>query len=198
VTALLTDDTVINNGMGAIDPTQDAMDGSGFDLATQSVVTSKSGTLGLPNDGTFPADANHPQLHLGWNNANDGPNSRILLPGDTVWFEVPKETYAGLQIYALSTEGGALAQITLTYGDQSTDVRNINFGDWASASAPPSVFVLASGLNRIGNAKVIDPTVVYMAGANLSPDPSKKVMMVGVSNTPGNTGRIVFYGAAGW
>jgi hypothetical protein len=184
-----------------MDMVQAPMDASNYDLITQTAANAKSAGLnGLPDDAVFPANADHPKIHLGWSNASDGPNSRVVKMGGTFNIKVPSDTYTQLQVYALSTEGKSTIQFTLNYADLSTDVQTIVFGDWYDDPAPAGQFFIVNGLNRIGGAPAqtvdfaADPAI---AGVNLSPNPAKTLVSVDVNHLVSG-GWFVFYGAAGW
>jgi hypothetical protein len=202
VSALLVDDTVVNNGLGALDSVQTGIDGQSNGMPTQSVATALGGAngVGLPDNATFAADGNHPLVHLGWDNANNGPNSRIVLTNGSFTLPVPADTYTQLQVYAISSEGPSAMKFTLTYSDATTDVRNITFGDWYDDPAASGLFFLINGLDRIGPP----PGQMYqpehdpaMAGTNLNPDPAKTLVSVQAMHLASN-GWFVFYGATGW
>ena len=200
VSALLVDDTIVNNGVGVLDATQVPMDGSGYDLLTAAVGKQLGGAnaVGLPNNATFAADANHPLVHLGWDNSNDGPNSRVVKSGFSFTLPVPVDTYAQLQVYGLSTEGTSSMQFTLTYSDATTDIRNITFPDWYTDPAPAGQFFLINGLDRIGAGLVFDSSKdPAVAGVNLNPNPAKTLVSVFVNHLASN-GWFTFYGSTGW
>jgi hypothetical protein len=202
VSALLLHDTIVNNGNGGvIDAVQDGVDGQANKLATQSVADKLHAgfvNVALPDTGTFAADGNHPFLQLGWNNANDGFNSRIVKQGGTFTIPVPADTYTQFQVYAVSSEGNSSMQFTLHYSDGSTDVRNITFGDWYNDPAGTGTFFIINGLDRVtatGAYEVQkDPA---MAGANLNPTTTKTLTSVDVNHLTSN-GWFVFYGATAW
>jgi hypothetical protein len=197
--SVLVDDTILNNGTGALDPTQTALDGSGYVLVTQSAATALggSGAHGLPNDAYFPANASHPEVKLHWNNADDGPNSRLMKPGDSFSFAVPMTTYTQVQIYGLSTEGASSVKFTLTYSDASTDVRTITFPDWFADPAAPGQFFLIDGLDRVGSGVFQPSRDPAISGVNLDPNPGKELVSITLlSSTTSN--RFTLFGAAAW
>jgi hypothetical protein len=202
VSSVLTDDTVVNNGAGAMDLQQVTMDNNANALATQSAATALggAGASGLPDNGFFPADANHPDVQLHWDNASNGPNSRVVPPGGPAFsFPMAPAAYTQLQVYMLSTEGTSSVVFTLTYSDASTELRDIQLNDWFDDPSPPSQFFLIDGLDRasiLGDAidAAHDPAI---SGINLNPNPSKTLTSVKAALTPGG-GWLVFYGATAW
>jgi hypothetical protein len=201
VSALLIHDTIVNNGAGALDATQDGIDFNRNNMVTQSAanqIRPGSTNYGLPDNATFAADGNHPVLHLGWDNANDGPNSRIMKPGDASFtIPVPADTYTQFQVYAISSEGTSSMQFTLNYSDGTTDTRTVSFADWFNNAATGTFYVI-DGLDRITSTMTYEASHnPAMVGANLTPNAAKTLTSVAVNHQTSN-GWFVFYGAAGW
>jgi EGF domain len=200
VGALLVDDVVVNTVGGVLDTTQSGIDGVGNNLMTQSAANQiRPGftNAGIPDDATFAADANHPLLKLGWSNADDGPNARIVKSGSFT-ITVPSRTYTQFQIFAVSTEGKSVMQFALNYDDGTTETRNVTFGDWYDDPAPAGTFYIINGLDRATNTNTYqqerDPAI---AGANLNPNTGKTLTSVVVNHQP-SVGWFVFFGALGW
>ena len=201
VKALLTADTVLNNGAaGGLDPVQDAIDGTGYMMVTQSAANQLrpgSTNYGLPDNATFAKDANHPALHLTWDNADDGFNSRIVKTGDTFTIPVPPTTYTQFQVFTVSSEGSSSMQFTLNYDDGTSDVKNVTFADWFNNAAAGTFYVI-DGLDRVGAGNTYDaahnPDLV---GANLNPNVAKTLTSVVVKHLTSN-GWFVFFGATAW
>ncbi|MCB9685877.1 MAG: thrombospondin type 3 repeat-containing protein [Alphaproteobacteria bacterium] len=197
LSAVLIHDTVVNDGNG-LDLTRDVMDASGFDFLTQSVATAAGAALGqgLPDDGFFPADAQHPDLQLGWSNDDDGPNSRILRQGESLAFAVPPGSYTHLQLYALSTEGASTIQVVVTYDDATRDSQAITVRDWYDDVVTANQYQLVNGLDRYGNLGWTDANDPCLYAIELNPDPARLVVSVDVSQP--STDWFVFYGALAW
>ena len=198
VTPLLVHDTIANNGgAGGIDLTQDHVDGTSHDVPTQSVATRTGGdgSKGVPDDGFFAADANHPDVQLHWSNDDDGPNSRVVTsPGDTFTIDVPKDNYKQVQIYGFSASGSTTLSLTLTYDDGATDSRMFVFPDWYSDPAPSGLFYLIDGFDRYLYPMVDHDHDGAIFGASLDPDPAKKLVSISVV-TAAVDNHFVFYGA---
>ncbi|MDB4938068.1 MAG: uncharacterized protein JWP87_5040, partial [Labilithrix sp.] len=202
VRALLTVDTVLNNGApGGLDPLQDSIDGTGYKMVTQSAADQlRPGKVnyGLPDNAIFAKDANHPALHLTWDNADNGFNSRIVKTNETFTIPVPETTYTGFQVYMVSSEGPSSMQFTLNYSDGTTDVRNVTFNDWFNDPAGAGTFYVIDGLDRVGAGNAYDPVHdPDLVGANLSPNAAKTLTSVVVKHLTSN-GWFVFFGAAAW
>jgi hypothetical protein len=202
VSSILTIDSVGTTGDGGITTALTSMDGSGYDYYTAAVATAQSVSGGLPSNGLFAAKGTqNPVVQLHFNDPGTAPNSLLLNAkapnnGTTFSFAVPASPYAQLQIYATSTEGVSALAITLTYSDSSTSSATFTIPDWGSNTATGSVFVLASGLGRVGTQVFEGKDTFFLYGANLNPSATKS--LVGVAVTSTGPGRLVFYGATGW
>jgi hypothetical protein len=199
VSSALIHDTVLNNGSGSLDATQDGMDGSGYMLPTQSAAIEVGGAdaAGLPEDAFFPADANHPDVRLHWTNADNGPNSRVMkAPGDSFSFAVRPRIYIQVQIYALSTHGTSIVEFTLHYSDGSTTLRKVTFPDWLTDPAASGQFFLVNGLDRYKTGSFQSNHDCAISGVNLDPDQQKILVSVTVAQPV--TDWFVFYGATAW
>jgi hypothetical protein len=197
VSSVLNSDSVTNNGSGGtLDTTQTAIDRSNFTLITQSVARMFSTTgVGLPDDAFFPANADHPDIQLHWNNSDDGVNSRLSTTTDTFTFAVPAAHYEQVQVFGLSTEGPTTLEFTLTYDAGTPDVRTVTFPDWFTDPVPAGVFYIIDGMDRFstGYVSARDPAV---AGASLAPDATKT--LVSITVTKPATNFFVFLGALGY
>jgi hypothetical protein len=196
VTSELLHDTIVNNGAGALDTIQTAIDGSDFKLMTQSAARMfSSAGVGLPDDAFFAANAQHPNIQLHWNNNDDGLNSRFMNAGESFTFPVPATTYGQVQVYGLSTEGSSTLQFTLAYSDGTSDSRLITFVDWFNDPAPFGQFYIIDGMDRYAASYVAarDPAIT---GVNLSPNSAKTLTSVTVAQP--TTSFFVFLGALGY
>jgi Calcium-binding EGF domain/EGF domain len=198
VAKVLFHDTVVNNGKGTLDPTQTSMDASGFAFLTQSVATALGGPAGngLPDDGRFPANADHPDVKLHFRNDDDGLNSRVLRAGESFSFAVPVASYQEVQIYALSAEGKSAVKLTLTYADATTEARQVTLGDWFDDPSPAGQFFLVDGLDRFGAGGYVAAHDPAISAVNLAPNPQKKLASVTVAGQ--GAGIVTFYGATAW
>lgn len=200
VSALLIHDTVVNRSGTGLDATQDSMDGSNYKFITRSAIQTLAPnevTHALPDDAVFAADANHPALKLGWNDANDGPNSLIVKANESFTMTVPADNYSQLQIYATSTEGNSSVFCLLTYDDGTNETRVLTFLDWYSDPPGAGTFYVTDGLDRYGTASLDVARDPAIFGASLNPDPLKKLSSVKVTHDISSRS-FVFYGATAW
>ena len=202
---------------GTIVPFTLAIDGGNGDVgtgaqngfATKAVAMMKSPNNvanALPDDGFFPADANHPDLFLNFSNAADAtsPQNHLVkpmvgaTPPETFSFPVPAATYSKLFLFFHGADGGTTVKITANYADATTDVTMATILDFGDGSVPPAngnVFVLVGNLAKwtktttiaeAGNHNIFGVTVLPMA---------KTLSMVKVERGP--AGFLVFWGATG-
>ena len=197
---VLIHDTVLNNGHGSLDMSQDSMDGSGFMFVTQSAAIELGGvdTDGLPDDAFFSANADHPDVTLHFRNTDDGPNSRIIDPGDSVTFVVPARAYSNVQIYGVSTQGSSIVDFILGFDDRSTDFHEITFQDWALDSPAAGQLFLADHLGRYKTGFWDAPDSYAISGVNIDTATQKTLVTMTITRSSLDSGHFVFFGAVGW
>jgi hypothetical protein len=194
---------------GAIVPFTLAIDGGNGDIgtgaqngfATKAVAMMKSpGNVAnsLPDDGHFPADANHPEVVLNFSNAAEAtsPQNHLVKPtGGTFTFPVPNATYSKLFVFFHGANGGSKVTLTLTYADATTDVTTAMIPDFFSDPSDPKVFVLAGGLAKWTKTTTIAEANHHnLFGITVTPM-AKTLTTVKVER--GATGFLVFWGATG-
>jgi len=76
----------------------------------------------LPDDGTFAADANHPEMVLHFSNAasSTSPQARGVSGVGDFEFEVPHVAYSELYLALVSSYGDSPLTVTLTYANDDT------------------------------------------------------------------------------
>ena len=216
VSHLFNHDVILNNGgsdhSGYIaqgiygDSTQDQVDKAGRIWMTQSVANAHTGgpagsRNGLPDDGFFPANAYHPDIHLFYNNNDDGPNALTSTASNfSFTFDVLHHVYADLMIFATTGSGTSTLNVTLNYQDGSSDTRSIYVPDWYhEITQGADRFYLIDGLDRLnrsnGNYENSNDPAIF--GFYLHPDTSKVLTSVDVQKVGGGGSRLNFYGATG-
>jgi len=202
LSSLLNADVVMNTTDPLTGPNSEktAMDGSAYVLMTQSYASAESaGGSGLPDNGFFPANGEHPAVQLYATNAGDAPNARFSgTDGDAYTIAVPERPYNQIQIYATSTEGSTTVTFTLNYDDGTTDTRTVAIADWFTDPPNPGQSYLIDGLDRhsIGDGltdPAHDPAIFVV---NLNPDPSKALTSVDISK-PAASSRLIVFAATG-
>jgi hypothetical protein len=199
-------DTVANSSaQGKSYPPLVSMDGSGYDYMSEAVAVANGDTnAGIPDDGFYAADADHPDVQLAFSDLGVGPNSVLMnAPSPmvlTVTFPIVATSYSTVQLYATSTEGSSSVTVTLTYSDTSTDVTSVIVPDWGqSSSAAAPVFVVQSDLSRFS---MTDPTDFSddfaLYGITTVANPAKTLASVTVTVAGGETNRFILYGATAY
>jgi len=99
---------VVNNGVGGVDDTQEAVDDSlqgsatNYAYATQSMMDAlyPAGADGLPDAGFFPANDFHPDVQLAFRNNRNGHNARrILANGESYTFSTGSEHLSDFHVF---------------------------------------------------------------------------------------------------
>lgn len=137
-----TGDYVRNTG----DRADDVIDGSSNALLTASIAGSSS--FGLPDNGRFAANADHPAIELAATDTNAGFNGVLLRQNGSVSITVPTRVYSRLQLYGLATEGAAVAEITIAYTDGTEARQTFTMPDWFTDPAPSGMFQIIDGMYR--------------------------------------------------
>jgi hypothetical protein len=202
LSSIFTVDTVaITAAAGRTFPPLSTMDGSGYVYFTRSAgATAGDAAGGLPDDGFFASNADHPDVQLAFNDTSTAPNSIILHePGGptSVTFPIVAVPFATVQLYLTSTEGSAPTEVTLSYGDGTSSTTTFTVPDWfASFTAAAPVFVVTSGLSRYSAGGFDFSHGAALFGVRLTADPTKTLMSVTVSVSSG--GRLALYGATAY
>lgn len=152
-------DEVVNDGTGALDPTQDPVDQGVFEsdnfcFPSQSAAARLAGggtPDGVPDDAFFPADAFHPDVQLWWRNDDDGQNARRTSNvADVFTIDVPPGNYAELHLFATSGDGVSPITLTLLYDDLTTSPYFFTVPDWFDDPFPTAdLYPLVDGRDRV-------------------------------------------------
>jgi hypothetical protein len=177
------------------------MDNSGntfFTASAGTVIDDSSG--GLPDNGWFASNTDHPDVQLAFSNASNALNSVLLNsegPGPaSVTFPVTATHYSVIQIYCASAGGTSGVSITLNYSDSSSDTASATIPNWFSPNpAFLNVFVLQDSLSRFSAAGFDSSDGYTLAGASASANSAKTLTSVTVG---GALSRLVLYGATAY
>jgi hypothetical protein len=181
-----------------------------FPTQAEAAKLTDAGPIGLPNDGFFPASGTTvPNVQLAWN--DDGVhglstgNSIVIegTAGTAVAFNVPQAQYDQVQIYATGGNGQGTLDITLNYTTGSAVKTMMTLPDWCAAAntVPANEYQLGNKVARVmaGNPYVYegDPLCGIWA-IDLSPDTTRVLTSISITdNGPANS-YFVFYGATAW
>jgi hypothetical protein len=172
-------------------------------LATQAAVTalSSDNAHNLPDDGHFPATADHPEVILHYSNGDATSNQVRRSPKgstDDFAFDVPSNRYEKLFLFfTSSSSGSAPLDVTLSYQDGSTDHRNLIVPDWYAILKPADAncVYLATNLakwTKQNTLKEKDHHSIF--GLDVQPDRTKALAKISVHKTHPI---VVFWGATG-
>ena len=200
ISALLNRDTIINNGgPGGLDTVQNGLDSYSF--LTQSAATAMypSNPNGLPDNAFFPANAQHPDVHLSYSNADDGNNACWRSGIASFSFGVPALTYERLDLFVTSAAAATTIDVTLNYADGSQEtVTGMAVPDWFHNTSQAYQYYLIDGLDRANNnaSSYHNANNPAIFGLMVYPDDSKFLTSVDIDKTASG-GNLVFYGATG-
>jgi hypothetical protein len=188
---------------GKVVPLQTSVDGAGG-VATAAVLTAmgSDNPHSVPDDGTFPANADHPEVVLHFSNA-DGTGFQVRrLPHEEEFsFDVPPKNYARMFLcFTSGAAGPAPLKVTLTYQDGSTEERDIVCPDWWNnlddkTNPNKDVVYVAFNLAKWGASnKVMEKDHHNIFGIDVRPTPGKVLTSIKVHKT---RPLVCFWGATG-
>jgi len=152
----------------------------------------------LPDDGRFPATADHPAVVLPYGAAGSGNQVRRSVEADVYSFAVPARNYAKMFLFFTSAAAGpATLQIVLTYQDGSADNRTLVCPDYWKNLDPndKNGVYLAANLSKWGpENKRYEKDHHNIFGLDVAPDPAKVLTQIKVEKT---RPIVVFWGATG-
>ena len=204
---LLNGRTVTTLTQGTVVPWTVGVYGSkmdGFETAAASKFHKDAATLQtLPDDGTFPANANHPLVVLNFSNDADPKSQQTTLiprmqPG-MFMFPVPAATYSKMYLFLTSAYGASPLTITLGYG-ATTQTVNVTVPDFFPGvpvgTATPTLFNLATNLpNWRQDGSVYEMGGHTITGVELGPMSGQVLQTIKVARTTG--GWLTLWGATG-
>jgi hypothetical protein len=190
--------TTLTNGK--VVPLQAGVDaGAGLITKAAAVALGSSPEHTLPDDGRFPATADHPEVVLHFSNADGTGNQvRRSLPADDYSFAVPPRNYAKMFLFFTSAaEGPAPLKIILTYQAGSTENRDLVCPDYWKDLDPGDKddVYLAHDLSKWGpDNKRLEKDHHNIFGFDVHPTPGKVLTKIEVQKT---RPIVVFWGATG-
>ena len=182
-------------------PPLSAIDGSGYVYVTASFASANfDDGAGLPDDGHYDANADHPPIQLAFRDASAVLDSIVLNDPSAGLTAVdidvvPAATFQYLYFYLTSTEGASTPTITLRYSDGTSSSTTPTVPDWfqpIDASAP--VFVVQQGLSRYSASGYERADMPALYGVAIATDSTRVLQQVHVDDAVG-TARLTIYGA---
>ncbi len=187
---------------GQLVPFQFEVDGGGGLMTKAAAAAAGSDNPNtLPDDGVFPATADHPEVVLHYSNA-DGTGYQVHRSpkgsDDVYSFDVPPKNYAKMFLFYTSGGAGkAPLSIVLTYQDGSTENRERVVPDWYKILGPTDkdcVYLAVNLAKWFKNNKVRDGSHHSIFGIDVRPAPGKVLTQIKVHKT---RPIVVFWGATG-
>jgi len=196
-------DVIVNGADKDLDTVQDGMDSTRCFL-TQNAADSLGGddANGLPDNGFFPATAEHPDIQLGYHDLSDGNNAwQARNEGDKVMVDVPDGKFDQMYLFGSSAVEQGLsrfseAEVQLIYADPPPTDSSVLIRDWLRRDflgLPIGEFFLANGLDRVnadgtGFEDRDDPAIF---GVELNPDPTRVLVAIMITKVDDNTDRYI-------
>jgi len=188
---------------GKVVPLQTGIAGS-EGMATQAAAVSLKGKAeaALPNDGIFPANADHPEVVLHFSNA-DGSGFQVLYLAQEgeFSFDVPLKKYSKMFLCLTSGAAGpAPLKVTLIYQDGTTEVRDIVCPDWWNNlddknNPNKDIVYIAFNMDKWGREnRVHEKEHHHIFGIDVHPAPDKVLASIKVHKT---RPVVCFWGATG-
>jgi hypothetical protein len=164
--------------------------------------------VALPDDGTFPADATHPEIVLHFSNAAPvaSPQNHYVNGVGSFDIEIPQATYSKMFLFMTDAANGGAATgspltVSMTYADATSTTLSFTLPDYGTGAAlpagPPTFFNLISGMHKWNQQDMsVDTPTHALTGIELSPAADKVLTSLQVSKL--DTGKVVvFWGATG-
>jgi hypothetical protein len=157
--------------------------------------------VALPDDGTFPADARHPDIVLHFSNAAPAaaPQAHSVMGAGQFDIPVAEGAYTSVFLIFTSSYGPCALGFTLTYADGSTSTANVTVPDWAMGAPAndPALFDLIGGMQKwTAQNQEIDTPNHTLTGVRLVPTAGKALSSIRV-NKPDAMPLLWFWGATG-
>ena len=168
----------------------------------------KQSGVALPDDGTFPADARHPEIVLHFSNAAPAtsPQDAEINDVGSLDIAIPSAFYSKLFLVMTDAANGASptgspVTLTMMYADATTTTMSMTWPDYGTGAPlpadPPGLFNLISGMHKWNKDDMsVDTPTHALTGLELSPDAGRRLIGLRVSKL--DMGKVlVFWGLTG-
>jgi hypothetical protein len=208
ISSVFNSDSVVNAPSGTIDTTQSAVDGGSYSLATQGALDAGCTSpwdppvKGLPNNGQFAGNGDHPDVTLAYRNSNNGNNARRSEPDDQFSFSVPHNKYRKIHFFGISGDGPSSVKLTLKYTDDSTQVKEFVIGDWFEAPVA-GTYTLIEQMDRMNPAGTEcdesphEFSTAHIFGKRMKPNKSKTLKKITIKKVGGSGTVLTTLGVTG-
>lgn len=190
-------DAILNGQFATVDQVQDGLDGDGWGYPTSST----NCFWGVPGDAFFPANADHPDVQLGWANDDDGDNAWQTdsgQAGSSITVDLPDQRYEQIHLFAGSDLGGTGVTLTLNYATGSPEQASWS-PPWYVGGTQAGTYALAGGLSRGRPHATLgldcnNTGTVVLHGRAFQVDSSRALVSITLERV-GDTGRLSIFGA---
>ena len=212
VTSLFNSDVIINVNLQGLDTSQSPVDTPSFGASNNALLTQQAAVAiglndpdGLPNNGFFAANANHPDVQFAYPNSGDGNNSRRLNEPGVFNVTTPQHQYSQMHLFATSGQGESTFAVRWDYADGNVWTNSIVVPRWFDdPAATADRYFLVNGLDRakVNATGAQNSNDAAIFGFRLLPDPLRTLtgFAVSVTDVPAGDnfrGAFVFFGATG-
>jgi hypothetical protein len=197
---LLTDDVIMTTGWKGAPPLS-SVDGFGWNFMTSSFSKSVKGAAALPDRGLFPADANHPEVQLWYDDVAAVDNARVVAQSKSFSIATPPRFFKLVQIYCTSGDGDSDVTFTLNYADGTSTAFSVVIPDWwDNYPLRANQFALVDKVDRYdwmtkqlwSRAPFNMPPAFRIIGVNLAADPARVLTGVTVADAANDAGQSLF------
>ena len=191
--------TVVSTGQ--LVPWSDALDGVTSGEATEAAAQKIGEPFmqALPDDGVFPATAQHPRVELLFTNASaTGNQVRRSLAADEYTVVTPSRRYRQLWIFVMSGMGESTLHLSLNYADGTVTKRVLIVPDWYCSVSDGDArrINLATNLGKWSKDNhLMEKDHHYLHGVDLAPDSRRE--LVKVMMTKSAPGVLTLWGITG-
>lgn len=173
-------------------------------FATNAAIAAlKQSGPGLPDDATFPANADHPEMVLHFSNAAAATSQQahLLASAGSFELELAQAHYSKLYLALTSSSGDAALSVTLDYATGDPTHFDFTLPDWGTGkplpTEPPIFFALISGLHKWDESdSSVDTPSHALTGVAIAADDTRVLTKLELSK-PGADQDLVFWGATG-
>ena len=173
-------------------------------FATNAAIAAlKQSGPGLPDDGTFAANAEHPLMVLSFSNSAPAASQQAHIVPAAGSFElaVPQGRYSKLYLALTSSSGDSALSVQLDYASGEPTSFDFTLPDWGTGKPlptnPPIFFDLIAGLHKWDEAdSSVDTPSHALTGVVLAPDATRALTKLALSKADAEQ-YLVFWGATG-
>jgi hypothetical protein len=204
VTGVFNSDPIVNTDPDPPTPFDEDNDplGPSFSFLTESAAVAAGCPTpgGLPDDGFFPANADHPDVHLSCSDQSSFQNARRSNGPETYTIIPPANHYSNVHVFFTSSSGTSVAMVTMDYVPATgTTTSFFIVPGWFDPALPPAYSLFDGGDRIPPNEPFVcdDANTVAIFGFNLPADPTRILTRVDIARTDTAGVGQVFFGATG-